>query len=98
MACAAVMLLHGCTTIDQAQQTLRGVFRPLSVAAANPAVKRANQITQEELEQFTYGFADRYFTHIITATESIERDNANAAQRRRAHQVRLVQEVALHKD
>ena len=86
--CAA-MLLCGCTTIEQAQRSVRGIFRPLSVAPATPAAKRADQITQEELEQLTYGFSDRYLTYIITATESIERDKPNAAQRRRAHQVRL---------
>src|SRR5882724_8206695 len=90
IACAAAILLSGCGTIEQAQQTIRGVFRPPSVVTANPGVKRANQITQEELEQFTYGFADRYLAYIITATDNIERDIANTVQRRRAHQVRLV--------
>jgi phosphate transport system substrate-binding protein len=94
--CAAVMCLAGCTSIDQAQQGVRGIFRPLSVAAATPSAKRADQITQEELEQLTYGFADRYLTYIVSATDAIERDNDAATQRRRVHQVRLVQVGAIY--
>jgi hypothetical protein len=75
---------------------VRGIFRPLSVVPAAPAAKRADQITQVELEQLTYGFADRYLTYIITATERIERDNSNSVQRRRAHRVRLFQASAIY--
>jgi len=86
---AAVMLFFGCATIEQA-------FRSQSAAAAKPGTKGANQITLAELEQVTYGFADRYLTHITTATESIERGNPDAVQRRRAHRVRLVQASAIY--
>jgi hypothetical protein len=51
IACAAAILLSGCGTIEQAQQTIRGVFRPPSVAAANTGMKRVDQITVEELDQ-----------------------------------------------
>ena len=69
-AFAATILIAGCTTVEQAQRTIRDAFRPPSVVAGEPGIKRASQITLEELEQLTYGFADRYFT----ATDSIERD------------------------
>jgi hypothetical protein len=96
VACAASWLLWGCATIEQAERAVRRTVRPLSAAPATPAAKRTDQITENELEQLTYGFADRYFTYIITATENIERNNANAVQRRRAHQVRLVQVSAIY--
>jgi hypothetical protein len=92
----AAMLLSSCTAVEQAGRSVRGIFRPLSAAPAVPAAKRADQITQEELEQLTYGFADRYLTYIITATERIERDNSDSVQRRRAHLVRLVQVSAIY--
>ena len=95
-AFTAALFLSACTTVERAERTIRDAFRPLSVAASQPGVKRADQITPEELEQLTYGFADRYLTHIITATDSIERDNASSVQRRRAHQVRLVQVSAIY--
>ena len=56
---------------------MRGVFRPLAVTATS-AAKRADRITVEELEQLTYGFADRYLTYIITAPRSL-RGNARSA-------------------
>src|SRR5262245_10015769 len=93
VACAAAWLAYGCAT---AERSVQRVFRPLSSAAATPTMKRADQITEVELEQLTYGFADRYVTYIITATESIERNNTNAIQRRRAHQVLLVQTSAIY--
>jgi hypothetical protein len=93
---AGAIILSSCTTIDQAQQAVRGAFRPLSAATPTPAAKRTDQITQEELEQLTYGFADRYLTYIISATDTIERDNPSSEQRRRAHQVRLVQVSAVY--
>jgi hypothetical protein len=95
IALAGALLFFGCATIEQAQRSVRGVFRPLSVAPT-PPTKRADQITIEELEQQLYGFADRYLTYIITATENIERGNTNPEQRRRAHQVRLVQISAIY--
>jgi hypothetical protein len=95
MAYSAIALLYGCTTVERAQHAMRGVFRPLA-ASAKPAVKAGEQITLVELEQLTYGFADRYLTYIISATEKIARDNAAAVQRRRAHQVRLVQVSAVY--
>jgi hypothetical protein len=95
-AIVAVMLLCSCTAVEQAGRSVRGIFRPLSAAPAVPAAKRADQITQEELEQLIYSFADRYLTYIITATERIERDNSDRVQRRRAHLVRLVQVSAIY--
>jgi hypothetical protein len=90
-----MMLCAGCATIEKAQLSVRGVFRPLAVTATS-ATRRTDRITVEELEQLTYGFADRYLTYIITATEGIERDNPNPEQRRRASQVRLVQVSAIY--
>ena len=80
---------------------------PAPAAAAQPAATRApagavdndeNQpvITQAELLQMTMGFADRYMTYIVSATEKIDRDNPNVEQRRLANRVRLVQVSALY--
>jgi hypothetical protein len=90
--CAIAALMYGCATVQQAQRSIASALRPVPAA---PTAKRVHQITQEELEQLTFGFADRYFTYIISATESIESKNPDAVQRRRAHQVRLVQVSAV---
>ena len=56
-------------------------------AASAPA---APKITPAELEQALYAYADRYTTHIVSATESIERGNPSPEQRRLAHLLKLV--------
>lgn len=93
---AIFVMFAGCTAVEEAQQGVRGIFTPLSMGAAKKTTKRADQITQEELDQLTLGFSDRYLTYIGSAMGAIERDNADAAQRRRAHQVRLVQVSAIY--
>jgi len=93
---AICLMFFGCAAVEEAQQGVRGIFTPLSMGAAKKTTKRANQITQEELDQLTLGFSDRYLTYIGSAMGAIERDNADAAQRRRAHQVRLVQVSAIY--
>jgi hypothetical protein len=95
-ALAIFVMIAGCTAVEQAQQSVGGIFRPLSMGAAKTTGKRAHQITQEELDQLTLGFSDRYATYIGSAMAVIERDNADATQRRRVHQVRLVQVSAVY--
>ena len=53
--------------------------------------KQGERITIEELDQLTYGFADRYIAYIVSACDQIEKAGATRQQRRLAHQVKLVQ-------
>ena len=53
-------------------------------------------ISQAELQQLVTGYADRYMTYIVSATERIEANNPSVEQRRRAHRVRLVQVSAIY--
>lgn len=53
-------------------------------------------ISQGELQQLVTGYADRYMTYIVSATERIEANNPSDEQRRRAHRVRLVQVSAIY--
>jgi hypothetical protein len=48
-----------------------------------------HQITIPELDQLTYGYADRYYMVISSAVDAIKRDNPDPAQRRLAHQIKL---------
>ena len=59
-ALAIFVIFAGCTAVEQAQQGAGGIFTPLSMGAAKTTTKRADQITQEELDQLTFGFSDRY--------------------------------------
>jgi hypothetical protein len=53
--------------------------------------KEGEKITIEELDQLTYGFADRYMAYIVSACDAIEKGGATPQQRRLAHQVKLTQ-------
>ncbi len=48
-----------------------------------------HQISIPELDQLTYGYADRYYMVISSAVDAIKRDNPDPAQRRLAHQIKL---------
>jgi hypothetical protein len=43
-----------------------------------------------ELDKAAYAFADRYTTQIVAATDSVQKGNPSAEQRRAAHAVKLV--------
>jgi len=48
-----------------------------------------HQITIPELDELTYGYADRYYMVISSAVDAIKRNNPDPAQRRLAHQIKL---------
>jgi len=48
-----------------------------------------HQITIPELDQLTYGYADRYYMVISSAVDDLKRDNPDPVQRRLAHQIEL---------
>ena len=58
--------------------------------------KEGEKITTEELDQLTYGFADRYMAYIVSACDEIEKNGATPQQRRLAHQVKLVQVSSIY--
>ena len=58
--------------------------------------KEGERITIEELDQLTYGFADRYMAYIVSACDEIEKNGATPQQRRLAHQVKLVQVSSIY--
>ncbi len=58
--------------------------------------KEGEKITIEELDQLTYGFADRYMAYIVSAADEIEKAGATPQQRRLAHQVKLVQVSSIY--
>ena len=64
--------------------------------SANRAGQKGEKITIEELDQLTYGFADRYMAYIVSACDEIEKSGATPQQRRLAHQVKLVQVSSIY--
>jgi hypothetical protein len=48
-----------------------------------------HRISIQELDQLTYGYADRYYMVISSAVDAIKRGNVDPTQRRMAHQIKL---------
>ncbi len=53
------------------------------------STRTGEKVTLEEVDELTYGFADRYFMVVGSAVDSIKRDNASPEQRRLAHRIKL---------
>ena len=47
------------------------------------------QVPIQELDQLTYGYADRYYMVISSAVDALKQGNPDPVQRRRAHQIKL---------
>ena len=50
---------------------------------------KQHQLSIQELDQLTYGYADRYYMVISSAADAIKRGNPDPIQRRRAHEIKL---------
>jgi hypothetical protein len=55
-----------------------------SIAGAQP-----HEVSIQELDQLTYGYADRYYMIVGSAVDAIKRNNPDPTQRRIAHQIKL---------
>jgi hypothetical protein len=55
-----------------------------SITGAQP-----HEISIQELDQLTYGYADRYYMIVGSAVDTIKRNNPDPVQRRIAHQIKL---------
>ncbi len=89
----AALLVCSLTTPPRAQAQRIGLS---SSAEPGDSSDNNTKLTLSELSSLTTAFADRYMTYVVTATDQIERNNPNAEQRRRAHQVKLVQTSAVY--
>ena len=89
-ASLALLLSAGCASAPEKD---RGSARGVKNSKVS---KEGEKITMEELDQLTYGFADRYMSYIVSACDQIEKEGATPQQRRLAHQVKLVQVSSIY--
>jgi hypothetical protein len=93
MAILIVVLGNGCLFFRRSSsqdEANRAKERAQGAAAFQASlIARPHQISIPELDQLTYGYADRYYTVISSAVEAIKRDNPDPVQRRLAHQIKL---------
>ena len=85
LASLAILISTGCASAPSNDKSTTRASQKGKVS------KEGEKITMEELDQLTYGFADRYMAYIVSAADEIEKSGATPQQRRLAHQVKLTQ-------
>jgi hypothetical protein len=94
IAAASLMLCHGCASKgresqEQADRRLAAERVRAAQAFKESIVRKQHQISIPELDQLTYGYADRYYMVMSSAVDAIKRGNTDPIQRRMAHQIKL---------
>jgi len=95
IAALAVLLCWGCGTPrreTQIQADRRIAAERVKSAQAfksSLVSKQPHQLSILELDQLTYGYADRYYMVMSSAVDAIKRGNTDPIQRRAAHQIKL---------
>jgi hypothetical protein len=94
LAAQAILLGCGCSstrteTPEQAEERVAAQRAKSAQTVKSSIIGKEHQISIAELDQLTYGYADRYYTVISDAVDEIKRGNPDPIQRRMAHQVKL---------
>src|SRR4051812_16780324 len=77
-------------TAAQQEEARRAKARSKAAGEFQASLASApRQVSIQELDQLTYGYADRYAMLISSALDAIKRDNQDPVQRRLAHQIKL---------
>lgn len=94
LAALGILLSQGCSstqpeTEEQAQKRLEAARAKSAQSVKSSILGKQHQISIQELDQLTYGYADRYYTIISDAIDTIKRSNPDPIQRRMAHQMKI---------
>jgi hypothetical protein len=94
LAVLSILLSQGCSTTrhetqEETEKRLAGERAKSAQAFRSSLVAKQHQLSIQELDQLTYGYADRYYTVISDAADAIKRGNSDPIQRRMAHQIKL---------
>jgi len=94
LAVLGILLGCGCTstrpeTQEKAQKRVADERAKSAQAFKGSLLGKQHQLTIQELDQLAYGYADRYYTVVSDAVDTIKRGNEDPIQRRMAHQIKL---------
>lgn len=94
LAVIAFLFSQGCSstrseTPEQKEQRIAAERARSAQAIKSSVIGKQHQLSIQELDQLTYGYADRYYTVVSDAVEAIKRGNPDPIQRRMAHQIKL---------
>ncbi len=88
---------HGPSPAEQRASQERARERAKAAGAFKASLAtNQHQITIPELDQLTYGYADRYYMVISSAVDDIKRNNPDPVQRRIADQIELHSVLAMN--
>jgi hypothetical protein len=93
-ATVLVVLCAGCLFSGKSERSTEEARQAREREQAAGAFKtsvgrRGERVSFDELDQLTYGYADRFYMVISSATDAIKRNNSDPVQRRMAHQIKL---------
>src|SRR5436190_3668326 len=87
---AITSMLGGCFSTGPSAAEQRASEARTEAARTFRSTSAAGQrLKIPELDQLTYGYADRYYMVISSAVDAIKRGNLDPVQRRSAHQIKL---------
>lgn len=94
MAVLGILLHGGCASSARKSQEQADKRVAAERARSAQAFKKSitgnqHQLSIQELDQLTYGYADRYYMVVSSAVDAIKRGNPDPIQRRLAHQIKL---------
>lgn len=94
LAMLVILFSNGCMSSGQesqaqADQRIAAARAKSAQALKNSLVGGQRHISIQELDQLTYGYADRYYMVISSAVDALKRGNPDPVQRRLAHQIKL---------
>lgn len=85
------VLLAGCVSHGPSEKEQRAAQARVEAARTfkNQLNSPSGRVSIQELDQLTYGYADRYFMVISSAVDAVKHNNPDPVQRRVAHQIEL---------
>jgi len=90
VATVVIVLCNGCRSgPSKAEQRAAEARTESARTFKSTTAGRPKYVSFYELEQLTYGYADRYYMVIGSAVDAIKRGNPDPTQRRLAHQIKL---------
>jgi hypothetical protein len=93
-----VLLAGGCTSSGPSEKDRRAAEARVEAARtfSTSLASSPQRVSIQELDQLTYGYADRYYMVISSAVDSLVRNNPDPVQRRTAQQIKLQGVLAMN--
>ncbi len=90
LAAAGILISSGCSTGPTEKEKRLAAARVEAAHTFDASLTApSQQVSIQELDQLTYGYADRYYMVISSATDALKYNNPDPIQRRMAQEIQL---------